>query len=414
MVSVVFKDWGAHYESVEAGSPVYLRLSGVNSVRNFYGYVHHIEPERTPGTNFTEVVLIGGSFPLKQQRQAVYKNITADQVAKQIAKQHGLVCRAHPHPRVYEQISQAGHSDWQLLVQLAHQSGYTLRTENTELYFEPQLQDFTSLRSEAPKFVMNDANNPEGSNMFSFVPLIGESLEFTDSQKAATAVSGWDKTSKQYVKNTVQKRNKTTRSTSKPEFFDRFDTLVVAPSAEIAQHEAKSAEDRNAFPYRAEVKVYGSPNLRPNMPVYLDGLGSTYSGYWTVLSAEHRVVETELNRHTYTTILTVGTDSLGKASLWTDNKQVVSPESTSKRTIIPNVKQTVVTPKTSLQKTSAVISPKRKGSFGEITNREKPTTVGQVLKPATWRSATPTLEATTSVPRKSPSVLNRLVQKGIL
>lgn len=413
VVSVVFKDWGANYDSISSGSVVKFNLSGFNMNRDFYGYVYCVMPERTPGTNFTEVILIGGSFPLKQQNQRVFLDTTADQVVKQIVEEHGLVCKAEPFPRVYDQISQAGHSDWELLVRLAKQSGYTLRTENTEVYFEPFLNDYTLLRSEASRFIMNNPNDPSGSDLYSFKPLIGEAIDYGDAKKAAVAVVGVDKNSGTFVKNTVQNRNSAIRRAFQAEFFDKFDTLTVANSPEIATYEAQAAEDRNTFPYRALAEVIGTPNLRPGMPVYLDGLGTTYSGYWVILETEHNVIETELNKHTYTTVLTLGSNSLGSANAWSDNKLVVDPDELPSRTIVSNVRQTNIKPKSYLRKTSLNISPSIKGSFGTPKNRSNSSFSGIDITPARWASATPSLATTETRTVKPTAVVERLYKKGL-
>ncbi|CAB4174335.1 COG3500 Phage protein D [uncultured Caudovirales phage] len=409
MVSVVFKDWGLAYDNISYGSPVQMAIAGTGSSRQFYGYVYFVNPIRTPGTNYTEVILIGGSFPMKASGQAVYKDITADQVIQQIADKHGLVSYVVPHDRVFEQIAQTGHTDWELMVRLAHQCGYSLRTENTEIYFQPLLEDYTKYRSEAIKFVMNSSNEPGGSSMYSFEPIVGESTEFDDAQKAAVAISGTDRFGSGAIK-AVHTRNKTTRRKSQVESFDRFDTSVVANSVEIAQSEAKAAEDRNSFPYRAKVKVIGTPTLRPDMPVFLDGVGNTYSGFWIVLSTEHEILETELNRYTYVTKIVVGADSLGAADRWTDNKTVSQPDYKPSRTVIANVRQTKVKPATKIVKRKINLGPQNKGSFGSATNREKPTVSSYALEPAYWKTGTQTLSSITEVVRPPAVILNRLAK----
>ena len=142
-----FKDWGVEYDAVQDGSPVQVDFMGTgNKSKTLYGYVHHIRLNRSPGKYFTEVTVIGGSYLMKQQSQTIYYNTTADAVIKQIAQKYNFAVYAEYHPRVYQQISQAGHTDWELCVRLAKQCGYTLRSTNTELYFQPMLKDYTEDR----------------------------------------------------------------------------------------------------------------------------------------------------------------------------------------------------------------------------------------------------------------------------
>jgi phage protein D len=382
MISLYFKDWGVQYDVVKPGSPVQLTINGYNQQRDLYGYVHHINVDRAPGKYFTEVVVIGASFPMKQQSQNVYINVTADQVVKEIASSYNFVSYVVPHPRVYPQIAQAGHSDWELLVRLSKQCGYTLRANNTELYFQPVMEDFTKYREEAPHYIMRSSSDPQGSTIYSFKPMIGESVPYEDATKGAVAVNGVDSVNTTPISITQQIRAAKTRDKQQTEFFDRFDTATVANTALVAQYEAEAAENRNYFPYRGTVEVLGNPNLRPDMPVYLDGIGDPYAGYWVILEATHHIVEEELNRQRYTTTLVVGTDSLGSATRWTDSKTVSSPDYTPKRTIIPNVLQTKVKPVTVLNKKIKYESPANTGTFGDPQNRAKPKVNGRSNDPA--------------------------------
>lgn len=292
------------------------------------------------------------------------------------------------------------------------QSGYSLRTENTELYFQPVMEDFTNYRESAPKFVMRQMSDPDGSTIYSFNPIIGESLDYDNSTKAAVAISGVDKSIGDRIAITKQTRNQKTRKKQQNEFFDKFDTSVVATDLEVATSEAKAAEDRNSFPYRATVEVLGDPSLRPDLPIFLEGIGETYSGYWVILKAEHKILETERNQQTYTTILTVGIDSLGSANSWVDNKTVNSPDYLPSRKIIPNVKQTKVIPTTALSNVSPSATPQTKGSFGNPKNRNKPSINNRDQAPPIWKSTTSSLNNIIVENKKSPIILDRVLKRA--
>jgi len=411
VVVVEFKDWGVEYDVVSTGSPVHMEFASLTERRDFYGYVHHISLDRTPGKHFTTVTFIGGSFPMKQRRQTLYKDVTADQVVSKIADNYHFVARTIPTSRIYPHIAQAGLSDWELMVRLAKQSGYSLRTENTELYFQPVLEDYKNYRSEAHHFVMRNQNHPDGSTIYSFKPLISESMPYEDDEtKAAVAVSGVNVLTGEALSVATQVRNKKTRFNQKIEFFDKFDVDTVALTPEVAGFESQSAEDRNSFPYRAVVEVLGTTSLRPDMPVYLGGIGSPYSGFWVILEAEHKIIETQLNTFMYTTMLTVGSDSLGDATTWIDNKTVVVPDKKPARTIIPNVKQTKVKPVTKLATRTKIISPSNKGSFGTLSNRSGQTNARDP-KPSTWKSQTKSLDTIVPTVNKPHAVTERLANK---
>ncbi len=411
LLVLTFKDWDPKYESIRPGTPIEVKLSSNTTPRDFFGYIHHITPSATPGKMFTEVVCIGGSFPLKQASQQTYRDCTADQVIKEICIKHSLRFIGKPHPRVYEMVSQAGYTDWQLAVRLAKQIGYTLRGENTDIYFEPILSDYELYKDAAKVFIMKDASDSTGSTLYAFQPSIGESIEYDGEMKSAVAISGVDRFSKAAMAETKQKRNKTTKTKRQDEFFDRFNSLVVAPNSQIATYEAEAAEARNSFPYRGTASVLGDPTLRPNMPVYLAGIGATYSGYWTILSTEHVMIETERNVPTYVTNIVVGTDSLGSVN-GVAGLEIAVPGS-PKRKIKPGMASGK--PKTSkpLIKSSARRSgAQNKGSFGKIGNRQKVT--AKIKQPSTWVADKKTTRVTFTPKKiKSPTVANRVRSNAV-
>lgn len=410
MMSILFRDWDVDYDVVKPGLPVSVMIKGATSKRNFYGYIHHIEPNRTPGKAFTEIVLIGGSFPLKQASQKVYRDHTADQVVRDLALKHGLTYYGVPHPRVFEQISHTGSTDWQMLVRLAKQIGYTIRTQNTEIYFEPMMEDFKNYRSEASILVMRDESSTDGSNLYNFKPIISESISFDgDDMKAAHAVQGVDRIAKSPISITKQKRPPKTKAITQFEMFDRFNTGIVAPNAEIAAYEAEAADLRASFPYRASAIALGEPDLRPNMPVYLEGIGSTYSGYWVILSTQHKIIETETNVFSYVTELSLGTDSLGKAVSF-GGSLVPVPPTTKVRKIDPGIKQTKVVPKSKIIKNNVVSNKRNTVSFGKIGNRAKP--VAGVKAPSLWKTTAPVKKVTFVEKRRPQAVTTRLQKKA--
>jgi hypothetical protein len=132
--------------------------------------------------------------------------------------------------------------------------------------------------------------------------------------------------------------------------------------------------------------VIGNIDLKPNYPVYLGGLGKNYSGYWTILSATHKIIEEQRNVYKYTTVLEVGTDSLGLTNKWIDGKTVNSPSALGKRIIKPGVRQTKKKAKTVLKKTSKINSPQLKAEFGSTTNRGTANKSGQSKSPDIWAS----------------------------
>lgn len=412
--TVQFRDWDMDYDDVRPGTPVLFSLFGDSDSKEFAGYVHHVTPNINPGNRSTTVHIIGASYFLKKTSQQIYKNMTASDIVVKIAKRNNFAYNVEPHPRVYDQVAQAGLTDMEMIAKLAKQCGYSFRVTNAEIYFQSMTKMYEEERENAPTFYLRDAQNPSGSTIYSFKPLIGESLEHDGEYKSATAVSGVDRWTGKPIQLTNQKRPKALKKKSEPEFFDRFSTVTVANDYDIAKNEALAADHRNRFPYRATAEVLGDPTLHPDMPIYLDGVGEPYGGYWIILATEHRVVSESYNTYKYTTILQLGTDSLGSADRGKDNRTIFQPNPVKKRTIKPNVRQTNKKPKLKLKTGSNHPNKKAITGFGEIKNRAKPMTANRVIVAKKWVSPSGNLRTATTTAGRSKVVVGKLRSKGVL
>jgi phage protein D len=365
MITVQFRDWDIQYSNIKPGNPVNCTLRGTDTSREIYGYIHDIRPHITPGARTTEMTIIGASYQLKQANQRVFSNVTATDVIKKIASEHSFSTELDEHPRVYDQVVQPGTTDLQLMTRLAKQCGYTLRIENTAIHFKNLITDFNKYKSNAPHFTMRNANDPQGSTLYSFDLLVSESYKYLDSYKSAIQIGGVDPNSISGAIATNQTRPKTIRTKSEIELFDSYATETVAPSSTIAYYEALSADELNRFPYRARITVLGYPTINPDKPIYLDGLGPDYSGYWIVLSSIHSVIETSPNVFQYTTTLMIGADSLGTARTF-NKHDVTKPSPTRIRQITVGKRNVAVKHKTKLVRGTGTTS---NTGLSRVTNR---------------------------------------------
>lgn len=392
---VYFRDWNAALSKSRPGSPIIIKLKN----KEFFGYVHDVRGHQDSNSNFTEVGIIGASYVMRQGSQEVYKNVTADQVVVKIAKKYGFSYKVTPHPRVYPQISQAGLTDWELMVKLAKQCGYFLRAENTSIYFQPLTQDFEEYIYEAPIFAKNDAGFKSSVPLYSFKPLIGETLAHNGADKSAISIAGVDPETGKYFKYTKQRRSLPTRRNSQPELFDKHNTAVVANNYSTALQEAKSADEKSRFPYSAEAEVIGDTRLKPGHPVYIAGVGTEYSGYWTVLRVEHYVIEESLNAQRFTTKLLLGTDSLGETA---DPKYPITPPSRATRLISSRTRSTRVIPQTVLR--SAGNQSKPKGAVSLVSRTNRANIASKHIRQNTWVSVHGNLNSRPQKPSMSPTI----------
>lgn len=409
-----FRDWKTSYNNIRPGTPMQFTLQGDNNQETFNGYVHHIKPKVSPGKNYVEVHFIGASYYLKQTSQKTYQNRTASEIVIEIAKRNNFAYRVAQHPRVYPQISQAGLTDMEMINKLAKQCGYSVRFKNAEIYFQPILKLYEEGRENAQVLTLRDADDPAGSTLYSFNPMIGESLEHDGEYKSATAISGVDAYTGKIIQVTNQVRPKATKNRAEPEFFDRFSSATVANDYGVAKSESESADQRTLFPYRATAEALGDPGLHPDAPVFIDGVDEDYAGFWVVLEAQHKLTSTGYTQFLYTTSLTLGTDSLGAAVKGSDNKVVRVPNSRAKRTIIPNVRQTNKKPKTNLKTGSLSPSKNAQVGFGTVKNRARAKTANQVIIAKKWVSPSGNLAKVTRSTTRPQTVVKKLRSEGVL
>lgn len=410
----LFRDWDIQYDEIRPGTPVRFVLVAETGDYEFDGYVHHINPIVTPGTRVTEVSVIGASYTLKQTSQQVYYDLTASDIVTKIAKRNKFSYNIDKHPLVYPQLAQAGLTDVEMITKLANHCGYTVRFHNAEIYFRAMTKMYEEERENAPKYSLRDAQNPLGSTLYSFTPLVGESIEHDKEYKSATAVAGIDEYTGKIIQVTNQKRPRATKKRYEPEFFDRFDTNTVANSYGLALNEAKAVDERVKFTYRAVAEVLGDPNVHPDMPVFIDGIGDSYGGYWIVLKTEHKITSTSYNTMMYKTTLHLGSDSLGSATTGLDNRTILSPSKKKKRIVVPNVRQTNKKPTTLLKAGSLYPSKTGSTGFGNTKNRAKPRTVNRTIVAKKWVSPSGNLKKTSVIQTRPPVVINKLRGKGAL
>lgn len=379
---VVFKDWNVDPTSLLKGTPVKIKVRYEGIAKSFFAYIHHVTHKRETNKSYTEVHLIGASYVMKQATQDVYMNLTASDIVTKIAKKYQMAYDIAPHSRVFPQVAHAGHTDWELCVRLAKQCGYTFRVDGTTLYFKPISEDFTALKSYARNFFLTPPANGVPPTLYSITPLVGETLEFEDGYKAASAVSGVDpKTGKAFAA-TQLSLEAGTRKNQNPNLFDRFDVHTSAHTLEAAKFEVKAVDERNKFPYRATAVLRGTANLRPDMPMYFSQVNADLDGYWCALEVEH-IIENGI----FTTEVVAGLDTVGS--------DAAAPNGYLGAKMTP--------PNASLSIISKNIKPKADIVLSKVVNRLSATPASVVS--AKWVGSGTSIRGKTSSANKAAAVL---------
>ncbi|MEV6995634.1 VgrG-related protein [Streptomyces sp. NPDC093228] len=229
---------------------------------------------------------------LRNRRVAGYPNMTAADIVRRLATQNGLtVGTVDATPTVYELATQPNLTDWEFLTRLA-------RENNVHLYFDEdgQLQ-FTALRTAA--------GAPSDSTPAAQSPYVVEfGVNATNSRVAVTAagqvpsvsVRGWDLQTKRPLSADAPATTTkdiladiTPGEVSRP-FGQASLTGTAVPyttQAQVRQAAQALADDVTASFAELEVAVDGNPQLRPGIPVALNGAGAPFEGKYTVTGVRH-------------------------------------------------------------------------------------------------------------------------------
>lgn len=387
---VTFKNWDLSEKIIPPGTPILITLRSIKGEKSYPGFVHHVKKVMETEKRFIEVTFIGASHRMKQKRKKVWKKVTVSQVAKRIAKSYKFAFDITNHPRVFSQLSQHGESDWEFLVKCAKKIGYYFRVDGTVLILKPIDEFFNRYKNHASSYYLSSAaltpNNIKGSDLYSFTPIVGESIPFSDATKSAKSFDGINPYTKKINSYTSQKNTKGKRINKKPPIFDSFDVDTVVPGNDIAKSHAFAFDELVKFPYRATGVVIGSPRLIPGMPIYLTGIGTDYTGYWILLSVEHVVHYISLTETKYSTVIEVGIDSLGPTSL--SNINIGFNELPERENIVyvePNTRQNLSSPISLLNVKSIPVQNEVVNTFGSINNRQRTSKFRNELI-ATWEN----------------------------
>jgi phage protein D len=321
---------GERYRGLLGGAPVSIDWSNQSGSANFRGYVYRLDPHYEPGKYRTTVICVAASYPLMNMGQNVWVGVTAPDVVRSIAFQHGLDVDVDEHPRVYGQVAQAGKSYWQVLVQLAEETGYVLRVEGSTLvfrsresltaFFRPISPALDFVLSTSPTLRMHGEVQEFHIKAGSYNPEVGaynasRSSSGVDPRTGALRASASDPTSY--------------RVSDSPLFSEALVDRVINSTLE-ADVAVESAHEQNRFATSATMNTLGQPYFAPERMVYLRGLESAFTGYWTLRSVTH-----EISARNYRCAVEVGTDGLG-STLHITGEMAQSPASRASRAQVPS------------------------------------------------------------------------------
>lgn len=258
------------------------------------GEVTAVEAEYDTGGTFTVLRGYDQTHRLfRGRRTAAYQQMTASDIATTIAQRAGLeIGQVASTTTVYEHLSQAGQTDWEILSTLARAANVEITVREGKFSFTPPAEAGT-----AP--TPGGGADPEplvlqlGRDLLRF-----RSVLTSAGQVDSVEVRGWDVATKQAL--TASQPARTTRIELPDASAEKLAKVFTAPplvatdipyrtQAEVDQAAAALADDQGSSFAEFEGTARGNPKLRARAAVSIDGLGEPFDGKYTITTSRHRL-----------------------------------------------------------------------------------------------------------------------------
>lgn len=254
------------------------------------GEITALEAEFDTGGSFTVIRGYDPAHRLFRGRTTnSYHQMTASDIAQKVSQRAGFTTgEIQSTSTVFEHVSQAGTSDWDLLDALAADSGYEVSVRDGKFNFGPP-----ATAAGAPSNEQNPLVLQLGTDLLRFRAVLTSA-----GQVKEVEVRGWDVSTKQAL---TTRRPATTRGAelaqaSPAEFAHAFgDPVYVAADvphrtqAEVDTAAAAIAEEiAGAFAEFTGV-AQGNPALKAGVAITVENLGVPFDGKYTVTTTRHRI-----------------------------------------------------------------------------------------------------------------------------
>jgi len=287
----------SRFKDIPTGLPVKITWSQGRLKKDWIGYVTNVEKTMQGSLEQPMMVhCVGASYPLKERATRTFSNMTIPEVAKVIATEFGLKLIADSHPIRFPQLSMAGHSYWQWLVEHAKKIGFSLYVDGATLYLENFDRTIARKSADAALLFYDGKYLPTRSRhvdrtLHYFKPLKGDNVETGTVFRSQKITSGVNPLSSSLESTSVAPNavGVALKDTPSDVLFREYRSDQVVQSASIAREIAKGAASMARFNLPAKVKCIGDARISPFMPVQLAGTGSKTDGLWVAKKVRHNI-----------------------------------------------------------------------------------------------------------------------------
>ena len=285
----------SYLKSLSTGVAVEITWSNDMVSGVFVGYVSDLDyPTSSAIQQPLTVTCLGASYPLKEQRQKIWKNATASEVATEIAVFNKLKPVVTKSDIRFPQISFSGQTQWEKIQELAKSIGFACQVIGVELHFHPVDVIVDKFLTTIPVMAHLNPNVTPMNQLYSqtldhFETVQGDFGNFRGNTKAIKVVGGVDPLTGKVYKSTSSPTSvgKNIRAKNKDPLFYDIDTSTVI----IDGLSSQSLANAKAQLARLSVPGYGfgqgDPRIAPWRTIEVRGTGEASDGFWIVSNAIH-------------------------------------------------------------------------------------------------------------------------------
>ena len=290
---IISNSW---FELLKTGVPVSFswKQGGLSSTWN--GYVSFVNKHQVASQieNLLEVHCVGGSFPLKERVTKTFTNTSIPNAVKQIVEKHGFKFVGEDNGVIFENLTLAGHSYWEWIVEHAKKIGYGVSISNMNFCFRPLdklidqgMRSIPVLAFTGPETLVNGQFLDR--TLDGFKVLHGEHIESDGARRTNKTVSGVDPLTGKIFSHTTSPKSVGTgiRSSVNDVLFSEVKGEYVAVSDKHAKAISSGAAHYGRLNMPALVQCQGDPRIKPFSPVLIQGTGVVTDGYWIAREVKH-------------------------------------------------------------------------------------------------------------------------------
>jgi phage protein D len=280
-----------------------------------------------------------GAFAKNTTSNKIWKDVTATNIAEQLADKYDLTLQANPTSKKYSQLPQGNKNDFDFLREVAQKENLQFYIASDQLIFKPRDLLKASIRT----YTL-------GVDILKFKPSTKTSKDAPSSQAAqSTSINPVDGSiNTQKVTNTDKEnalqgsyvidyaKGKTTKVSRKQDSKETETVLnPSSDSGETKKQLANRVQNSMQNAIKATLEVEGDPNLKVNEIITIAAVAKKHEGNYLIVSIKHRInrggyfCTVELSKNATGKSVTAKKEQKGSEQL--DNNSIGNSKTTQKR-----------------------------------------------------------------------------------